>query len=639
VRPRLATKINLIVLGVVLLLGSALSAFFILDHQRTLREDLAQRVRIMGECIALNIGDAAARRDVDAMNRALRAAVLDKEVNYVIVKAPDGEILAARWDVLTQGGVEEHDFPLRVEPGTSDRAEPFGAARAAPQKLIGQLAVGVDTTDLQSALVRQIRRSALAVLLAVAASLVLGNFFVRALLRTSVAPLLAGIRAIGSGDLGQTIVPDRHAEIGEIGAAFNAMAGRLAETMISKEQLEDTVRARTAELQAALEERIRLEEQLAQAQKLEGIGILAGGIAHDFNNLLSPILGYADLALRKLEPGHPARGGLAAVVDAANRASELTRQILAFSRKQVLQKRTLDLNEQILAAGKMIRRLIGEDVDVQLNLAQGLPPVEADPTQMQQVLLNLAVNARDAMPGGGRLTVETSVTAIDSPTPWLARGLAPGRYVLLSVTDTGSGMTEETRRRIFEPFFTTKQVGKGTGLGLSTVHGIVKQHGGDIAVYSEVGRGTTFRIYLPCSDAPPPPEAPATAAAAPGPAHGSILLVEDDAAVRDFIATALGESGYEVTSAATAAEALEATRRSAFDLVISDVIMPGMNGRKLYQQIAALRPGARVLFVSGYPAGSGALGELFADGEPFLQKPFTVERLLEQVRERLGKPA
>jgi CheY-like chemotaxis protein len=282
----------------------------------------------------------------------------------------------------------------------------------------------------------------------------------------------------------------------------------------------------------------------------------------------------------------------------------------------------------------MIKRLIGEDVDVKLNLAGDLPVIEADPAQVQQVFLNLAVNARDAMPRGGSLTVETGVAEVDSGTPWLARGLAPGRFVLLSVSDTGAGMDEGTRQRIFEPFFTTKEAGKGTGLGLSTVHGIVKQHGGDISVYSEPGRGTTFRIYLPASAATQPAQREQPAPTQPPfRGGGSVLLAEDDAAVRDFVTAALSEYGYAVTSAASADAALAAAAQTGFDLVISDVVMPVMNGPELCRRIAELRPESRFLYISGYPAGTAALGGVLDADAPLLQKPFTVEALLLRARD------
>ncbi len=378
-------------------------------------------------------------------------------------------------------------------------------------------------------------------------------------------------------------------------------------------------------------DRIRLEQQLVQSQKLEGIGILAGGIAHDFNNLLTPILGYTEMALLNLPEGHPAARSLKVVVESARRASDITRQILAFSRKQILDMKVLDLNDTVTGVVKMLRRLIGEDIEVRLELASGLSCVRADPAQMQQVLFNLAVNARDAMPKGGTLTIQTSKTTNEGADLWLKHDLPPGQYAVLSVSDNGIGMDETTRLRVFEPFFTTKAVGKGTGLGLSTVHGIVRQHGGDIAVYSEPGRGTTFRIYLPSVGETAEKEEPAAGVPARG--SGRILLVEDDEAVRELTGVMLTEHGYTVTSVGGGADAIEAVKRSAFDLLVSDVVMPGMNGHELYRKIAEIAPGLKVLYVSGYPAGSGSLQNILEGADHFLHKPFTTAQLLDKVRQ------
>ncbi len=383
-----------------------------------------------------------------------------------------------------------------------------------------------------------------------------------------------------------------------------------------------------------ISERVRLQGQLAQSQKLEGIGILAGGIAHDFNNILTPILGYTEMALRDLEKTHPARRSLATVLESARRGADLTRQILAFSRKQILELKVMNLNDSVLSFGKMLERLIGEDIRVRLDLAAELPCVKADAAQVQQVLFNLAVNARDAMPKGGELTIQTSTVEIGEKDLWPKSELLPGRYVLLSVADTGEGMDKETLSRIFEPFFTTKGVGKGTGLGLSTVYGIVKQHGGEVRVYSEPGRGTTFRVYLPRIDEAPEREP----VPEPVPVRGSgrILLVEDEQPVRELAQIILSDHGYTVTSAAGGTEALEAARRSRYDLLLSDIVMPGMNGPEIYRRILEIQPAIKVLYISGYPIGSGSLRGLLEGGEPLLHKPFTIAAFTEKVRDILG---
>jgi PAS domain S-box-containing protein len=396
--------------------------------------------------------------------------------------------------------------------------------------------------------------------------------------------------------------------------------------------MQDISRRKVAEAQLA-----QVREHLYQVQKLESLGRLAGGIAHDLNNVLMPIMGYTQLLLGEFpEPGQ-VHDDLQEVYRAAERASTLVRQILAFSRKQVLQLEELDLNAVITNFGSMLTRLIGEHIELRLQLADDLCLVKADRSQLEQVVLNLAVNARDAMPRGGQLTIETSEVTIESGGPLPAR-VPPGRYARLVVRDTGEGMDAETREHVFEPFFTTKAAGSGTGLGLATVFGIVTQHEGHIAVESESGRGTAFTIWLAAA----PPEgrvaeaAPPVVAAAPQ-ARARVLVVEDDPSVRRFVSVALRSRGYDVMDVENADRALEITEREAhIDLLLTDVVMPGMNGHELYQQLAPRRPTLKVLFMSGYTddviADHGVLGS----GVLLLQKPFAIETLLAKVREALA---
>jgi PAS domain S-box-containing protein len=386
-------------------------------------------------------------------------------------------------------------------------------------------------------------------------------------------------------------------------------------------------------------ERRQLEEQFRQAQKMEAVGRLAGGIAHDFNNLLTIIRGHSDLAMLELEAGSNVHDSLTEVQKAADRASGLTRQLLAFSRQQVLEPRIINLNHVVRDTEKMLRRLIGEDVELVSRLAPDLKNVKADPGQMEQVIMNLVVNARDAMPTGGRLTLETSNVEL---TPAFAEehpGARPGACVMLAVSDTGCGVDEATRGRIFEPFFTTKEMGKGTGLGLSTVYGIVKQSEGYITVESEVGRGSTFRIYLPQAEA----KAVAAAKAPADPVSSSsgsetILVVEDEDALRELARRFLENSGYTVLAAGQGAEALEVARqhRDPIHLVVCDAVLPGINGRELAGQLRSAHPEAKVLFVSGYTDDALLLHGIAGDGTPFLQKPFTSDALLRKVRQVLN---
>ncbi len=382
-----------------------------------------------------------------------------------------------------------------------------------------------------------------------------------------------------------------------------------------------------------------LAEQLRQSQKMEAIGQLAGGVAHDFNNLLTVILSCGELAREQIPADAPVAEDLAEIVRAAGQAASLTRQLLAFSRKQRVKPEVIDLRELVAGSEGMFRRLVGEDVDLDTRATGEIGRVRVDRSHFEQVLLNLVVNARDAMPGGGRLTVELDRAELDEQYVRGHIGAKPGSYVVLSVTDTGSGMDEETQLRIFEPFFTTKPLGMGTGLGLSTVFGIVKQAEGDVRVYSAIGKGTTIRIYLPEVDASEPVT---TASPRPPPARGAgehVLLVEDDPSVRAVARRALRNGGYRLIEAASPAEALAVAADPAVEisLLLTDVVMPGMNGRELAERVQAGRPGIRVLYVSGYSGGAMAHQGIVPDGASYLQKPFTPDALLREVRATLDQ--
>jgi len=388
--------------------------------------------------------------------------------------------------------------------------------------------------------------------------------------------------------------------------------------------------------------RKRLEDQLRQSQKMEAVGRLAGGVAHDFNNLLTAIQGYADFLLAGLDAHDQRLADVMGIQEAAQRAAGLTHQLLAFSRQQVLAPEVLSLNDLIRDAEKLLRRLIGEDIEIHTALAPDLGPVRADPVQLQQVLLNLAVNARDAMSQGGMLILETRNVEVGPDHP-ASQGLVnPGNYVLLAVTDAGVGMDEETKARIFEPFFTTKKSGEGTGLGLATVYGIVRQSGGFIWVYSEPNRGTTFKIYLPLAESAAVSTArPATARASP---RGSetILLVEDEELVRKLARRVLEGHGYSVMVAGSGKAALELVEGSEgrLDLLVTDVVMPGMSGRQLAEELRARQSLLKVLYVSGYTDDAIVRHGVLEQDVAFLQKPFGPEALLRKVRGVLdGAPA
>jgi nitrogen-specific signal transduction histidine kinase/CheY-like chemotaxis protein len=387
-------------------------------------------------------------------------------------------------------------------------------------------------------------------------------------------------------------------------------------------------------------ERKRLEEQLLQSQKMEAVGQLAGGVAHDFNNILTAIVGYTDLLAAELGTNAQQLEDLEEIRKAARRAAALTRQLLAFSRKQVLEPRIIDINGVVMNLDKMLRSLISENIELKTVLADNLAAARADPNQIEQVIMNLAINARDAMPDGGTVTIETRNATLDDAYAAKHVSVIAGEYVMLAVSDTGCGMDEKTQSRIFEPFFTTKPAGRGTGLGLSTVYGIVKQTGGNIWLYSEVGKGTTFKIYLPAIAALPEDigkVAPAEAVAHGG---GTILVVEDDEQLRRLTHRALASQGYTVLEADRGSTALDIARRHKghIDLLLTDVIMPDTNGRKLAETIRAARPGLRVLYMSGYPDGAIASHGMLEPGVAYLAKPFTTEAVTRKVREVLDAP-
>ncbi len=381
------------------------------------------------------------------------------------------------------------------------------------------------------------------------------------------------------------------------------------------------------------------EERLRQAQKMEAVGRLAGGVAHDFNNLLTAILGYSDfLGARPLDSA--ARDDVEEIRKAAKRAAALTQQLLAFSRKQILKTEVLDLGDVLSGLGGMLGRLLGEDVEVSIRLGHDLGCVSADRAQLEQVVVNLAVNGRDAMPRGGTLVLETADVELDEAYGREHVDVPVGRYVMLRVSDTGAGMDRETQRRIFEPFFTTKEMGKGTGLGLATVYGIVKQLGGHIWVYSEVGHGTTFKIYFPRVDGPADTGAVSYPAAAPAGAGETVLLVEDEDSVRSIARATLGRYGYHVLEARDGDEALGLSDAfdHTIDLVVTDVVMPRMSGRELVERLDRRRPGIRVLYMSGYTEDAVLRHGARSHGIALLEKPFTPAELARRVRQAIDTP-
>ncbi|MBI2923885.1 MAG: response regulator [Planctomycetes bacterium] len=469
---------------------------------------------------------------------------------------------------------------------------------------------------------RRIRRNALStaalgILTLLLVTAVLGVAMERVVVRP--LRLVAGaVEEIGTGNLDVRLPAFSSREIGALSAGFNRMVVQ---------------RAEAAKLQRST------EEQLRQAQKLEAVGRLAAGIAHDFNNLLTTIIGYSELLQENAAEGSALRGDLETIRLAGSKAAGLTRQLLAFSRKQVLNPQVLDLNSVVAGVEKMLRRLIGEDIEVVVVPGPALGSVEADAGSIEQVIMNLVVNARDAMPDGGMLTLTTGNVEWDETHASHHEGAVPGRYVWLRIEDTGTGIDPAILPHIFEPFFTTKEVGKGTGLGLSTVYGIAKQSGGHIAVKSAPGHGTAFEIYLPRVDEVPEPERKRAGPATTLRGTETILLAEDAPPVRDLAIRALEAGGFKVIAARDGREAAEIAERDArsIDLLLTDIVMPRMNGPELASHLAALRPGTRVLYMSGYPSGSGAPEETPGNG-PILPKPFSSQALLQKVRDVLDAP-
>jgi nitrogen-specific signal transduction histidine kinase/ActR/RegA family two-component response regulator len=388
-------------------------------------------------------------------------------------------------------------------------------------------------------------------------------------------------------------------------------------------------------------DRVNLEEQLRQAQKMEAVGRLAGGVAHDFNNLLTAISGYAQILRGEFDVGDSRRADVDEIILAGERAAALTRQLLAFSRRQVLQPREIDLNDSIRELRGMLVRVIGEDIDLEIALSSDIGLVRADPGQLTQVLLNLAANAKDAMPRGGKLTLETRKVELDEPFTRTHSGVRPGRHVMLRVSDTGSGIDPETRSHLFEPFYTTKDIGKGTGLGLATVYGIVRQSEGSIDVYSEPGQGSVFEICLPEAGPARKAEALASAIEALPTGKETILVVEDEDAVRKLAVTVLTRQGFSVLAANGPAQALKIVTDNLgpIDLLLTDVVMPGGNGVDLAAAISALRPQIKVVVMTGYAQASIASQGVLKEGIVLLEKPFSPNLLLARVRMALDAEA
>ncbi|HZY04581.1 MAG TPA: ATP-binding protein [Anaeromyxobacteraceae bacterium] len=610
------------------------------------------RTRILGAALlvvaVVNIAYATyfiRRERAGAMARLQRSIAETETLLQVVIGRPlyDGDVEQLGTDLdsfftdpsMVRLVLEEYDGDIRLER-TRPPAAPLGT-EIHSQVVVhrGRDALGEIRGTWSTALLeRQLVQSRNGILL-FSAALVLGLFAVMYLVvkqfTDPIARLSQAARAMADGHLDREIRVEGAQELASLARSFVRMRDAIREKMTD---LAD----KNQKLREEIAQRHVLEDQLLQSQKMEAVGRLAGGIAHDFNNLLTVINGHCDLLLRALSPESPASADVEVIRQAGESASALTRQLLAFSRKQVLQPKVLGLNEMVGRAESMLRRVIGEDVELVTHLGEGLWPVRADPGQLEQVILNLAVNSRDAMPEGGKLTIETGNVALDESDAQRHLDVRPGPYVMLAVTDTGAGMDAETLARVFEPFFTTK--GQGTGLGLSTVYGIVKQSGGTIRAHSEPGRGTTFRIYFPREHAAPVAEKRAPEPAVREHRGQTVLVVEDSDPVRDLVSQVLARGGYSVLKARCGEEALQvaAQHPGTIHLLITDVVMPGMRGREVADRIAAARPETRILYVSGYTEDAIVHHGVLEAGIDFLGKPFTPQALERKVDEILARP-
>jgi signal transduction histidine kinase/CheY-like chemotaxis protein len=610
-------------------------------RQRTVR-DLEMLSQVIGD----NCQAPLLFNDVPSAAGVLAALAAKPAVESALLYRPSGELFA-QYASPHRGTAIRPLHLARDGHQFNDGRLVLGRTVFMDGEAIGRLVVVSDLRELRQRLVHHGLVVALVLLLACVAAFFLSNA-IQPLVSLPILRLAQAARTVAERQDFSIRVPEEgRDEIAQTARAFNGMLVQIEnrDNVLHATRVE--LEGKVAQLEAEVAERRRVEEalhhseeQLLQAQKMEAIGRLAGGVAHDFNNLLTVIRGQGDLLARRIGEGSPNRRGVEEILKAADRAAGLTRQLLAFSRKQMLAPKVLDAGVVVADLGSMLSRLIGENIELVIRMPEGLGHVKIDPGQLEQVMMNLAVNARDAMPEGGRLVLGAS-NVRRQPGPLLGTDEVPaGDYVALTVTDTGCGMSREVLARVFEPFYTTKPKGQGTGLGLSMVYGIVRQSEGHITVYSEPGVGTTFKVYLPRVDAAQ--EVPAPPAVPRGDLRGrgeTILVVEDEALVLDLITETLGEAGYRVLPAPDGATALEivAIHDGDIHLALTDMIMPGMNGKEVALGLGRLRPGLQVLYMSGY-SDTGIVHDGYLDeGVAFLQKPFSPVELLERIHDLLHR--
>ena len=668
-RPRrrfrwgIAALLTLGMVAVIISLVAVTTALEIQRRRAALYQELEHRGQLLASTLAETLADPLYYFDVDALSDITEMLQGEYGASEIHVFDAQGRLLAGSSEAeldhrhvgepFVADTLKSRLVQSRWRPGTFQVAGPVVAGREA----IGVFEFELDTSKVAAEIQAMTRRriwEGLAMALA-------GGVVAYGVAQHVVQPvrrLVSATQRIGQGYFDFTADTRRRDEVGDLTRSFSHMAARLGEFRAGLEEQAAGLEKQAAELEeqaeelkttnemleAEMGERQRVEAQLLQSQKMESVGRLAGGVAHDFNNLLTPIMGYAELGRDQVPQEHPLQTSLEEIGKAAQRAANLTRQLLAFSRRQIIEPKVVNLNDLVTDMEKMLHRLIGEDVQLTTGSADGLGLVKADPGQLEQVLLNLVVNARDAMPKGGSISIRTANATLDQAQAQAGQheGALPGEYVVLSVTDTGTGMTEEVKSHLFEPFFTTKEVGKGTGLGLATCYGIVQQSGGFIDVESQVGSGTEFRVYLPRVEEAPAIHQAAGAAQPSLAGRETVLLAEDEAPVRELAARVLESQGYTVLAAANGEAALQLAEnhaRQEIHLLLTDVIMPHMGGVELARRFVGLYPHAPILFTSGYtaepvvqPPESGAAME-------YLQKPFLPVDLARKVREVLDKYA
>ncbi len=647
VRPRIRLGMfTVLMMGMVMLVASLMAVTTMLDIRRVhsfSKDQLEERGFLLANALNDVLADALYFLDIDKLNDLAELIRGQPDVVDVQVFEPSGDLIVDPSVHYYAVGKVRHEFALesvgsrRMISRLEGRIMHVTAPITSGDDVIGGIHFTLANDRTEAATrritVEKLWQSAVLLVVAVAASYVMARRFVR-----PITQLALSTEAIAMGEFRVPIAYRRDDEIGDLTVALAEMSRELGESRVELESRATELSGANEQLLREMSERKELEAQLLQSQKMEAVGRLAGGVAHDFNNLLTAILGYAQLGAKEAAADGRLGVALQEITRAGERAADLTRQLLAFSRRQIIEPQIVDLNDLILKLDGMLRRLIGENIELITVPGADMPVVKVDPGQVEQVIVNLAVNARDAMPQGGALTIETARVTLGESYASQNPEALPGEYVVIAVSDNGVGIASDIKARIFEPFFTTKERGKGTGLGLSTCYGIVKQNGGHISVYSEPGQGATFKVYLPSIGERPSLDQALSEEDDLLTGSETVLLVEDEPSVRQLATSALRTYGYSVLEAADGQQALKlAKARTGTDihLLVTDVVMPAMGGRELVDGLVAIHPETKVLYMSGYTDDAIVHHGVLEEGTEFLQKPFTPVTLGRRVREIL----